>query len=108
MTVSHLAKLRAELERRHWVIVSENQHLDGGKLHWNIARPNGDSPLTLEFSPGLGGPVHDRTLESIEDAIACDVVGHSEIESLYFAGKFGGKFQSDVVSFADAVNRLGS
>jgi hypothetical protein len=109
MSVAHLALLRAELERRHWQIVAENKATtdeDPAPLSWTIARANGDSPLTLEFTQGYTGRYLDIPLESIDDSIACRVVDHPEIPGLYF-GKFHGQFQIDVVKFADAINAIG-
>lgn len=88
MSLSHLEELRTQLERRHWRIVSENRILTSeSPLSWTIARPNGDSPLTLEFNPSSYGRYGDYEHESIDESIACTVVGHSGIPHLYF-GKF--------------------
>lgn len=104
MSHAHLAELRVQLERRQWKIVSENKTLsEDSNLNWIIARPNGDSELTLEFSPGSYGLYGQYEHDSIDESIACCVVGHNEIQHLYF-GKFHGQYQKDVVAFADEVN----
>src|SRR5262245_61783696 len=99
MSVSHLSELRRQLERRHWRILAENNTLSrDADLHWAIARPDGSSPLTLRFLPGFYGKYGDIQHESIDESIACEVVGHSELPDLYF-GKFHGQYQKDVAAF---------
>ena len=107
MSLSHLTELRAQLERRHWRIVSEEKLLtDESALHWKITRPNGDLPLTLVFTPGFQSPFGHFRHESIDESIACHVVGQSHLPRLYF-GKFRGQFQKDVVAFANEIDQLG-
>ena len=107
MSLSHLTELRTQLERRHWKIIAETRiSTTESSLSWTIARPNGDSPTTLEFTNGFYGAYGDFRHETIDDSIACNVVGHPEIPHLYF-GKFQGQFQKDVVAFADAINEIG-
>lgn len=106
MSAAHLAELRSHLERRHWVICGENCLLTSDEsLYWKICRPNGDHPLTLEFTAGHAGLHGHIKCESIDESIACDVVGHSEIPYLYF-GKFHGKFQAAVAVFANAIDAI--
>ena len=106
MSRSHLVELRTQLERRHWKVLTENQTLThNSPLSWTIARPNGDTPLTLEFHPGSYGAHGDWQHESIDESIACQVVEYPEISHLYF-GKFRGQFQKDVVAFADAIDTI--
>jgi hypothetical protein len=107
MTTSHLERLRKELEANHWVVVEENDDMARcGKLSWRIARPNGDCPLELEFTPGHSKKHLGVQLEDIESAIACDIVGHDEVPYLYFSSKFSGKFQQEVVRFVDSINEI--
>ena len=105
MSIAHLEKLRKELEGNHWIIEKEesNSHL----YYWKISRPNGDMPLTIEFSiggRGLYGAIDDS--ETIEDAIACNIETHEEIE-VYF-GKFSGGFQKDIKNFVSQICNLDS
>ena len=107
MSVSHLTELRTQLERRHWRIVTENKtKTTETSLNWRISRPNGDSPLTLEFTPGSFGPYGGYEHDSIEHSIACEVIDHPEIPYLYF-GKFQGHYQDKVLEFVDAINSIG-
>ena len=106
MTISHLNRLRKELEQNHWVILAENPMLgDESNLYWDIARPNGDTPLRLIFSPGFGGKHGDLRLDNIEEAIACEVL-NLDIEYLYFPSRYSGKFQRDVVEFVERINAI--
>ena len=104
MSRAHLEELRKQLDRKHWRIVSETKNLaDDSTLNWTIARPNGDSSLVLKFTPGFYGAYGDFRHNSIDESIACEVVGHSEIPHLYF-GKFYGQYQKDLLLFLDAIN----
>ncbi len=98
MTVSHLQRLQQELERNHWKVLERDD-----EFQWKIARPNGDTPLVLEFTPGHSDQHLGLRLEDIESSIACGVAGHDEIAHLYF-GKYSGKFQKDVVNFVAAID----
>lgn len=107
MTISHLDKLPEELESRHWVVTAEQTTLaESDALCWHICRPNGDTPLILDFTPGHGGEHGDVRLDGITESIACDIVNHPEIEHLYFGSKFSGKFQHDVVRFAGNIDAI--
>lgn len=107
MSISHLNEVRSRLERRHWIVVSETNKLTPEEpLQWKISRPNGDTPLTVTFTPGLGGAYGQIPMEEIEDGISCQISEHPEIPYLYFGSKFHGRFQQDVAAFVDAVDSL--
>ena len=108
MSASHLERLRQELTSNHWVVVKECSELsDDRTFRWELSRPNGDVPLTLEFTPagdglhGGGNPIDDINL-----AYACDIVEFPDVPHLYFGTNFRGKFQNDVVEFVAAMAGL--
>lgn len=107
MTIAHLSKLKELLVNYHWKIDKENNVCtETEELEWHISRPNGDTPLTIKFSPGYGGKYCDIQLDEIEQSIACEVERHPDIEYLYFGSKFHGKFQADVVNFVEQINSI--
>ena len=98
MSVSHLELIRKLLEKNHWKINKENE------FSWDISRPNGDTPLKLDF-PAWYGCMGEYKETDIEKSISCEVDNYPEIDFLYF-GKFSKKFQTDVLEFIEKINKI--
>lgn len=106
MSIAHLEKLKSTLEAAHWVLGSPYRPETLAE-HWDITRPNGDTPLRICFLIGGNGLFGARKgNETLSDAISCSVEGHPGIE-LYF-GKFSGRFQEDVREFVHQLNAIAS
>ena len=107
MSASHLKRIREELSAQHWTILSESSELnDDEDFYWRISSPNGDCPLTIEFTAETDGKHGGgRPIDDIELAYACSVSAPPSSVNLYFGSKFSGKFQIDVVEF---VTKLAS
>jgi hypothetical protein len=45
MSIAHINQLKKALSYSHWII---NEMIEEEDL-WKISRPNGDTPLTLDF-----------------------------------------------------------
>ena len=98
MPVSHLERLRKSLSSNQWVITSEEKGNDYDvSAVWKISRPNGDSPLSLNFEGQSEGDVLP-----IEKAYACHVSQNPDI-SLYF-GKISKSFPTDLKKFMARLN----
>lgn len=104
MSFSHIQDLKKKLEQAHWVIKS-GYTPDEYSDRWEIERPNGDTPLVLDFQ--IGGKGNYGALngsETLSNAIGCTVLKHPEI-NIYF-GKFTGKFQKDSNEFITQINAI--
>ena len=97
MTISHLNKIRDLLNENHWIIVTEED------FSWNIARPNGDTPLQLSF-PAWYGAMGEYRETSIEKSINCEVVNYPDLD-VYF-GKYSRTFQKEVQEFVAQINQI--
>ena len=108
MSESHLKKLRTELVANHWDVLSESGVLVNGRnFEWNLARRNGDCPLTLAFTPGTDGQYGGgEPFDDINLAYACEVSDFPDVAHLYFGSKFNGKFQMDVVEFVAQLSAI--
>lgn len=104
MAKSHIEKLKLELEKSKWIIRSEIVANDFLKV-WEISRPNGDCLLKIDFSI-FGNGKHGDCIgnETMDNAIGCSIIGHSEID-IYF-GKYSEQFQKDLIKFIFQLNKL--
>ncbi|MEM9030559.1 MAG: hypothetical protein AAGC70_19535 [Pseudomonadota bacterium] len=101
MSIAHIEALRSKLVASHWVVVDERDvdEYNVG-VYWSIARPNGDSPLTLAFG---GDP--DLPEIKLEDCMGCHVVEHPEVDLAFVRIKR--TWPTELDQFMRALNQLG-
>ena len=109
MSSQHLDCLRKELAAHHWVVARESRPGDDDEdFTWNIERPNGDSPLTIQFTPARAGKFGGgEIIESFDEVFAACIVLHEDVASLYF-GRLTGQFLKDVPAFVAALSQIES
>ena len=104
MSKAHIEKLKKELERAKWIVISDYEETEFVDF-WMIERPNGDTLLKLNFIiMGTGNFGAHMGNETICDAINCSVENYPNID-LYF-GKYSKKFQNDIVFFINQLNTI--
>lgn len=104
MSHSHIDAIRTKLENNHWVIKKERlvEEYDTS-AYWDIARPDGSNPLTIQFSGGYHADgLRKRTFH---ESIGCNVVEHSDV-SLYFA-RIHRSWCKELNQFVMGLNQLG-